>query len=159
VSHPCHSVHVVTDWRDITNAIGLALGGDQPRGRESLLACWETTTDTDHSQRCVLAHYLADLQSSLQDEVAWDERALSEHAYVVDEDLAPVGMASALALAPSLHLNLGDGYLRQGRLDDARTQLRAGMKAVSALPMDGYGALVRSGLVRLQQRLQEAEDQ
>lgn len=123
----------MTDWGDITKAIGLALGGDKHAGRDALLACWAVTTAGDHAQRCVLAHYLADLQSSLDDEVAWDEVALSEHAHVVDENLAPVAVASA-ALAPSLHLNLGDGYLRQGRVGDARTQLVAGMQAGSSLP-------------------------
>ena len=147
----------MTDWGTITEAIGLALGGDQEGGRDALLACWAQTTDGNHGQRCVLAHYLADLQASLDDEVAWDELALSEHAQVVDEDLAPVGITSAVALAPSLHLNLGDGYLRQGRVGDARTQLVAGLRAGGALPTDGYGAFIRSGLERLQERIQDAE--
>ncbi|HEV7172292.1 hypothetical protein [Pedococcus sp.] len=146
----------MTDWPAITDAIGLTLGGDQPRGRDALLACWGATAQHDHAQRCVLAHYLADQQSSLAEEVAWDEVALSEYAHVVDEDLASVGITSAATLAPSLHLNLGDGYLRQGRVGEAKAQLAAGMQAGSSLPIDGYGALVRSGLERLQKRVQEA---
>jgi hypothetical protein len=147
----------VTDWDDIMNAIGLALGGDRERARGALSECWEATTVGDRAQRCVIAHYLADLQSSLDDEVTWDEAALSEHAHVIDADLAPVGLTSAAALAPSLHLNLGDGYLRQERIDDARTQVAAGMQARSALPTDGYGAHIRAGLERLQARVQEAQ--
>lgn len=150
------SVNAMTDWGAITNAISLALCGDQERGREALLACWGATSERDHAQRCVLAHYLADQQSSLDEEVAWDEAALSAHAYVVDEDLAPLGMTSATALAPSLHLNLGDGYLRQGRVDDANAHVDAGLRAGSALPIDGYGGHIRSGLERLQQRVEEA---
>lgn len=138
------------------DAIGLALGGENQQGREALTACWAATTDTDHAQRCVIAHYLADVQSSLDDEVAWDEAALREHTHVVEEDLAPVGLTSAAALAPSLHLNLGDGYLRQGRVDNARTQVTAGLTSASALPVDGYGAHIRSGLERLQQRVEES---
>lgn len=147
----------MTEWGDITDAIGQALGGDKHGGLDALLACWAATTDGDHAQRCVLAHYLADLQSSLDDEVAWDEAALSEHAHVVDEDLAPVGIASAAALEPSLHLNLGDGYLRQDRVRDARTQVDAGLRAVDTLPSDGYGAFIRAGLERLQERVRDAE--
>ena len=146
----------MTAWDDITDAVGLSLGGDKQRGRDALSDCWQATTDADHAQRCVIAHYLADLQSSLDEEVAWDEAALSEHARVVDEDLLPVGIASAAGLAPSLHLNLGDGYLRQGRVEAAREQLAAGMKARSTLPTDGYGALIRSGLERLEQRVHQA---
>ena len=147
----------MTDWEHITSAVGLALAGDRERGRDALSDCWRATTDTDHAQRCVIAHYLADLQSSLDDEVSWDEAALSEHAHVLDDDLAPLGITSAGGLAPSLHLNLGDGYLRQGRLDAARAQLDAGMRTRSALATDGYGALIRSGLDRLEERLHEAQ--
>ncbi|MGA8046614.1 MAG: hypothetical protein WCA30_10175 [Dermatophilaceae bacterium] len=147
----------MTDWEAITRAVGLALGGEKELGRDALSDCWTGTTDTDHAQRCVIAHYLADLQSSLEGEVAWDEAALAEFAHVTDEDLASVGILSAAAMAPSLHLNLGDGYLRQGRLDAARAQLDAAMRARSALSSDGYGDLIRAGLDRLQQRLHDAQ--
>jgi hypothetical protein len=146
----------MTDWEHITSAVGLALTGDTEQGREALTACWRATTDADHAQRCVIAHYLADLQSSLDEEVGWDEAALSEHAQVSDGDLAPVGITSTDGMAPSLHLNLGDGYLRQGRLDAAEAQLEAGMRARGALAADGYGDLIRSGLDRLEERLGEA---
>jgi hypothetical protein len=146
----------MTDWEHITSAVGLALAGDTERGREALTDCWQATTDADHAQRCVIAHYLADLQSSLDEEVGWDEAALSEHAQVSDGDLAPVGITSTDGMAPSLHLNLGDGYLRQGRLDAAEAQLEAGMRARGALAADGYGDLIRSGLDRLEERLGEA---
>jgi hypothetical protein len=146
----------MTDWEHITTAVGLALAGDTERGREALTDCWQATTYADHAQRCVIAHYLADLQSSLDEEVGWDEAALSEHAQVSDGDLAPVGITSTDGMAPSLHLNLGDGYLRQGRLDAAEAQLEAGMSARGALAADGYGDLIRSGLDRLEERLREA---
>lgn len=148
----------MTDWDRVTGAVGLALSGDRRGGRDALSDCWTGTTETDHAQRCVIAHYLADLQSSLDEEVGWDERALSEHAQVADEDLAPLGIASAAGLAASLHLNLGDGYLRQGRVDAARAQLDAGMQARNVLPIDGYGSLIRSGLDRLEERVHQAEN-
>ena len=147
----------MTDWEHITSAVGLALAGDTQRGRDALSDCWQATTQDDHAQRCVIAHYLADLQSSLDDEVSWDEVALSEHGHVAEEDFAAVGIPSAAGLAPSLHLNLGDGYLRQGRVDAARAQLQAGLQSRSVLPADGYGALIRSGLDRLETRVQAAQ--
>ncbi|WP_151523682.1 hypothetical protein [Serinicoccus kebangsaanensis] len=140
-------------WESVTTAIGLALGGDPPQGRADLLALWEQTDEHDHAQRCVMAHYLADLEEELDDEVAWDERALAELPHVGDDALAPVGIGSALGLAPSLHLNLGDGYLRQGRVADARDQLAAGLAVVDVLPDDGYGRMIRQGLAGLDERV------
>ncbi len=101
----------------------------------------------------MLAHYLADLEDDLAAEVAWDERALAAYAEVGETELAAIGIPSAAGLAPSLHLNLGDGYRRQGRADDARQQLELGVLAVDALSDDGYASMIRSGLERLAERL------
>jgi hypothetical protein len=143
----------VTHWDDTLAAVGVALGGDSVRGRHDLLACWAGTTETDHAQRCVLAHYLADLEGDLTAEIDWDERALSAFTHVGATDLAPVGISAAAGMAPSLHLNLGDGYLRQGRRVLAQEQLTAGIAALDAVPDDGYGAMIRGGLIGLQERL------
>jgi hypothetical protein len=158
LSDVVRNLSLMTDWERVTSAVGLALSGESRGGRDALSDCWSATTEADHAQRCVIAHYLADLQLSVDEEVRWDERALSEHAQVADEDLAPVGIASAAGLAASLHLNLGDGYLRQGRVDGARAQLDAGMRARNLLPIDGYGSLIRSGLDRLEERVHQAEN-
>lgn len=143
----------MTQWDAVTAAVAVALSGDREGGLASLTSCWNDTRDGDHAQRCVLAHYLADLQPDLSDEVAWDERAVAAYAGVADDELAPLGIPSARGLAPSLHLNLGDGYLRQGRSDEARAQLEAGLAAQGALADDGYGAMIRAGLARLQDRI------
>ncbi len=147
----------MTGWPQILAAVGTALGGDADAGGRLLQACWVETSEHDHAQRCVLAHYLADLQTSLDAEVSWDERALAAFAHVADDALAPVGIASAAGLAPSLHLNLGDGYLRQGRWPEARQQLDLGLGALPALDEDGYAAMIRAGLGRLRERLDQAE--
>src|SRR5512139_3501256 len=139
-------------WDDVLAAIGKAQQG-LDGGRAAMLEQWAATGPDDHARRCVLAHYLADQEPVLADEVAWDELALAEHALLADDALAAVGIPSARGMAPSLHLNLGDGYLRQGRLDDARRQLEAGLAAADALGDGGYGDLVRGGLDRLAERL------
>jgi hypothetical protein len=144
----------VTAWPDITDAVTIAQTGDPDEGRRRLLECWEGTTEADHAQRCVVAHYLADLQDDLDEELAWDERALDELPHVVDSDLAPLGITSAAGLAPSLHLNLGDGYLRRGDVDRARHHLDEGMATVHVLPDDPYGTMVRGGFDRLAARIE-----
>lgn len=147
------TVHVMTQWDDIVTAVGVALSGDRAQGQQELRDCWAGTTETDHAQRCVLAHYLADFEDDVADEVAWDEQALTAYAHVGDADLAAVGIPAAASLGPSLHLNLGDGYLRQGHATKALDQLDAGLAALGALPDDGYGDMIRRGLTGLQKRL------
>lgn len=146
------------EWSTILEAIGLAQTGDRAAGRQALLSCWEQTAPADHGQRCVLAHYLADVQDSVDDEVGWDATALSEYAHLRGDDLVAVGIPDAAGLAPSLHLNLGDGFLRQGRVADASEQLRAGLASVDALGDDGYGRMIREGLVGLAERLEASPD-
>ncbi len=142
------------DWPEIVGAVTTTLGGDRDAGRRDLLRCWASLGDTGYAAgRCVLAHYLADLQPDLDDEVRWDERALAAYAEVQPHDLEPLGIYDAAGFAPSLHLNLGDGYRRQGRMREAQDQLAAGLAASWALSDEGYGAMVRSGLQRLADRL------
>lgn len=140
-------------WDEIVGVVGLALSGNKTEGKTALLSAWSETGEGDHAQRCVLAHYLADLEDNLHDELRWDEVALVEHSYVGERDLVQVGISSARGLAPSLHLNLGDDYLRQGRSIDARAQLVAAQRHLDALPQEGYGALIRRGIAGLESRL------
>ncbi len=140
-------------WDEVTAAVARALSGDRTGGRRDLLDLWDRTAPARAAQRCVLAHYLADLEDDLAAEVAWDERALAAYPDVGETELAAIGIPSAAGLAPSLHLNLGDGYRRQGRADDARQQLDRGVLAVHALSDDGYASMIRGGLERLAERL------
>jgi len=142
----------MSGWDEVIAAVGAAQQGREG-GREALLAQWEATADDDHARRCVLAHYLADREPVLADEVVWDEVALREHALLPDDALTVIGIPSTRGMAPSLHLNLGDGYLRQGRVEEAQVQLAAGLDAADALGDDGYGHLVLGGLERLAERL------
>lgn len=55
----------MTSWDAVTSAAGVALSGERELGRAQLLACWQDTAASDHAQRCVLAHHLADLEDDL----------------------------------------------------------------------------------------------
>ncbi|MCC9196857.1 hypothetical protein QNO08_08425 [Arthrobacter sp. zg-Y820] len=146
----------MADWDDVLAAVAAALSGDKPEGRRLLVLCWESVSPEDHAQRCVLAHYLADVQDELDAEVGWDETALHEHGFLDNGDLKPVGIPSVQGMLPSLHLNLGDGYLRRGQGGLAREHQRAGMVRSSHLSDDGYGAMIRSGLDNLGLRISSA---
>ena len=143
------------DWESVIHAVQVALSGDRSEGRGLLEACWASTGSGDHAIQCVLAHYLADVQDDLEDEIRWDESAVRDHQLVGDDDLAAVGIVSAAGLAPSLHLNLGDGYFRRGDSSAARRELEAGLASVGALGDDGYSAMIRGGLSGLEERLSE----
>ena len=83
----------MTTWDAVLDAVGLALSGERERGRAELLACWRASED-EPAQRCVLAHHLADLEDHLDDEGAWDQRALDARAQL-DAGLARTPGAGA----------------------------------------------------------------
>ncbi|MCD1143876.1 hypothetical protein LQU92_01290 [Kocuria sp. LUK] len=68
----------MTDRNDITAASTTVLGADPGEGTPRLRALWDAGRAEEHAQRCVLAHYLADPEPHLTDEVRWDEIALEE---------------------------------------------------------------------------------
>lgn len=139
------------EWGVVLEAVGSAQSADRAAARARLSALWEQTDVP--AQRCVVAHFLADVQERIDDEVRWDEAAFEAFGAVTDADLTPIGVPAAAGLLPSLHLNLGDGYLRQGRLADARAQAELARAALDVLGDDGYGAMVRRGLDSLEARL------
>ncbi|TLM80855.1 hypothetical protein [Pseudarthrobacter sp. NamE5] len=73
-----------------------------------------------------------------------------------DADLAPIGVPSAAGFALSLHLNLGDDYLRAGRIEDARAHLEQARRSAGLLSESGYGAMIRGGIQRLSDRIDTA---
>ncbi|MGB3686757.1 MAG: hypothetical protein WBG76_15525 [Ornithinimicrobium sp.] len=56
-----------------------------------------------------------------------------------------------------MHLHLGDGCLRQGYVDQAGRHHDNGQAAAHHLGDDGYGAIIRQGLERLDTRIITAE--
>ncbi|MBN4678726.1 hypothetical protein HUS71_25300 [Pandoraea nosoerga] len=97
---------------------------------------------------------MADAQDNLQDELAWDQRALAAALRCTDAEAK--GHHDSLSIAafmPSLHLNLGDDYLRLGDRAACQRHLAAGMAATADLPDTPYASMIRGGLDRLAERL------
>ncbi|MEU8041395.1 hypothetical protein [Streptosporangium sp. NPDC049078] len=106
---------------------------------------------------CVLAHSMADVQDDVREELVWDLRALAAADLVTDEQAAQAGVAISVAgLYPSLHLNLSDCYRKLGDLDLARKHLQQARDTIGALGDDEYGQLIKGGLQRLAEQLDEA---
>ncbi|MFJ3217210.1 hypothetical protein ACIPLC_14960 [Kitasatospora sp. NPDC086801] len=142
--------------------IALGLDGVQAaqRGRtaearasfETLWAALGERGDVFH--RCVLAHYLADLQDDPQDELEWDQRALAAADSLTAERAQTYESALQVrAFYPSLHLNLASDHLKLGKPDLAREQLERAVRSLDALPEDVYGASIRAAVDELRQRL------
>lgn len=140
----------------ITAAIERHHAGDAEDARQRLAAIWdEISPDGDVFHRCVLAHYMADTQDDPRDELTWDLRALAAADSLTDERAQQHhGSLQVRGFYPSLHLNLAEDYRKLGDIPRARTHLAAAQCAASALPDDGYGAMIRGGIARLAERLE-----
>jgi hypothetical protein len=140
---------------EILEAIGLLHGVDRALGRSNLEAIWARISHAPKAiDECVLAHYLADVQEHLADELNWDIRALNAAMRSTDSEArACHPTLSISALLPSLHLNLAEDYWKLGDFDSSRSHVDRARDSLCNLADDGYGRMVRSGVQRLGERL------
>ncbi|ANW22382.1 hypothetical protein [Streptomyces clavuligerus] len=141
----------------IEEAMELQRTGDTDGARERFGEIWaEIAPDGDPFHRCVLAHYMADLQPDPRDELAWDLRALDAAASVTDDRARQHDASLAIrGFYPSLHLNLAADFHRLEDTAQARTHLARAQEHLDALGDDDYGHGIRSAIQRLADRLAE----
>lgn len=144
-------------------AEGLAAGqrGDRAAARSIFDELWTQIGGDagDPLHRCAIAHWMADVQDDPHEELAWELRALDAADSVTDARAEQAGMAAnAAALYPSLHLNLADVHLRLGNEERSRAHLALGRSTIDSLPDDGYTAMIREGLTRVEEQLSGAAD-
>ena len=138
----------------ITAAIGLGHAGDRVAARDELERLWGETDDALH--RCTIAHFVADLQDSVADELMWDERALAVAADLTDERAQQHDASFQVrAFLPSLHLNLADAHRRLGNVPEAHRHLAAADVDIDSLPDDDYGRLILIGREKIRRALDE----
>ncbi|MFJ4593033.1 MULTISPECIES: hypothetical protein [unclassified Kitasatospora] len=137
------------------DGVQAAQRGRTAEARASFEALWAALGERgDVFHRCVLAHYLADLQDYPQDELEWDRRALAAADSLTAERAQTYESALQVrAFYPSLHLNLASDHLKLGEPDLAREQLERAVRSLDALPEDAYSAGIRSAVDELRQRL------
>lgn len=122
--------------QDLGAAIAIG-ASDRAAGRATLAEMWRNLDSEDRAGRLILAHYLADLQEDVDDEVRWDQVALANAENLSDAELQMLHPTlTVLGFIPSLQLNLADGYRRQGRMDAAALALQASVAQNGALPVD-----------------------
>jgi hypothetical protein len=113
------------------------LATDRAAGRQALTELWEALEPGDAAGRCILAHFLADVQDNLDDETAWDELSLAESAKISEDDLRAVHPGLHVAgFMSSLHLSLADDYRRLGRFEVAGRHLESSIAGNGALTGD-----------------------
>jgi hypothetical protein len=143
-------------WPAVAAGIVASQSGRPVEAERELTGAWAACGDDDYALRCIVAHYLADLQDDVRSELEWDQRALAAHEHVKDEELAPMGVPTAAAFLPSLHLNLGDAWLRTGDPVRAQHHLSQARAAEAELGDGPYGDMIRKGIVGLAGRVEAA---
>jgi hypothetical protein len=140
----------------IGKGIELSQRGERDAARDIFSQVWdEIGPSGDALHRCALAHWMADVQDDVHEELVWDLRALEAADSVTDERAQQAGVTGSVrGFYPSLHLNLGETYRKLGDHYRARDHLERGRAAAGALGDDGYGQMVKGGLDRLADRLQ-----
>lgn len=140
----------------VGEGIALCECGDRDAARRLFDHLWhEIGGDAgDALHRCAIAHSMADARDNVHEELAWDLLALVAADVLTDARLADSGAHVAVAtLYPSLHLNLAECYRKLGDEGSARHHLQQARVALSALPDDGYLAMICEGLDKLERAL------
>ncbi|MEV6303054.1 hypothetical protein AB0M02_26810 [Actinoplanes sp. NPDC051861] len=134
----------------MAKAVEQGRAGDTRAAREALEQLWESVGDHgDALHRCSIAHYAADLQETVTDELMWDERALAAVTDLTDERARKYhDSLQVRAFLPSLHLNLADAHRRAGNATEAQHHLAAATETVHLLPDDEYGQMIRAGIAK-----------
>jgi hypothetical protein len=135
----------------IFTTIALAEAGHRDEARRDFSAISSEFRCEDHPlHMCILAHYMADLQDDLSEELSWDLRALEASRRASDVEVCRLADGLTISqLRPSLHLNLADAYLRSGAESHSATHVKEGLASIDALPEGPYKAMVRRGLDRI----------
>ena len=123
-------------------ARGMALEGEgrHKQAAKTFRQAWRNAENP--LEKAIAAHYVARHQPSLTDKLKWDQQAL---AYALD-----VKTEGIQEFFPSLYLNIGKCY--EDLLDNAANYQQA-LSFAHQLPDDGYGQMIRAGILAGLQRL------
>ena len=142
----------------VTAAVQRGQAGERATARQELEALWAGVErgGGDDFHRCVIAHFMADLQEDEREELMWDERALAAADGVSDERAQEFHESLQVrGFMPSLYLSLADDHRRLGDANRAHEFLGKARATSDALGDDAYGELVRGALNKVSRALAE----
>ena len=142
----------------VTAAMQRGQVGERATARQELEALWAEVErgGGDDFHRCVIAHFLADLQDDDRDELMWDERALAAVEGVSDERAQEFHESLRVrGFMPSLYLSVADDHRRLGDENRAHEFLEKARAVSDALNDDAYGELIRGALTKVGRALAE----
>jgi len=111
--------------------------GKPDEARRMFQQAWQEASND--FEKFIAAHYVARHQPSVADKLTWDEASLRAALKVDDENMKDV--------FPSLYLNIGKCYEDLNDFDQARKNYQLAQSFADYLPNDGYGKMIRSGII------------
>ena len=130
-------------------AEGMELEG-QGRKKEALdlfQRAWDEAVND--FEKFTSAHYVARHQETIEAKLKWDETAL-QLALKIDDD-------NIRGAYPSLYLNIAKCYEDLGDFDNARKNYRLALSHTGLLPDNGYGNMIKAGIMNGLSRVNKHE--
>ncbi len=138
----------------VLEAVQLGLSGQAEAARVCFDQLWISTSPVDLFHRCVIAHYMADLQTDPDKELWWDTQALQAAQAAAPESFDDrIPGVTHRAFLPSLHLNLAASHERLGHLDEARQQAQLASRTLDALQPSPLSEMTRAAIERICNKL------
>lgn len=119
--------------------------GNQGAAHQVFMQAWDEATS--EVEKFIAAHYVARHQKSVADKLKWDETALQLALQMNDP-----AIKSAL---PSLYLNVAKCHEDLNNVKEAKTHYEMALSYADFLPEDGYGNLIRNGILGGLKRVQK----
>lgn len=117
--------------------------GKPGEARALFLQAWnEATSDFE---KFTAAHYVARHQPTIAEKLSWDKTALAIAMHIKD--------ASIAATYPSLYLNIAKCYEELDDRENARANYLLAQSYETSLPDDGYGQMIRNGIIKGLERI------
>lgn len=99
------------------------------------------------TERFIAAHYIARHQPTIADKLKWDETALQQALKVNTDEIKSV--------YPSLYLNIAKCYEDINDFDKAQINYQLALSFAPYLPDDGYGNMIKLGINKGIERVQQ----